>query len=81
MCRLSFREEPVGDAPLIEHLDGARVQTAGARAGKFLAGAPLDNRNVYARQRQLACEHQSGRPCADDNYRVFGLCRTHFAPP
>jgi hypothetical protein len=27
---LSLREEPIGDAALIEHLYGARVQTAGA---------------------------------------------------
>ena len=33
---LSLREEPIGDAALVEHLDGARVQTAGARAGEVL---------------------------------------------
>ena len=35
--RLPLGEEPVGDAALIEHLDGARVQTAGARAVELLA--------------------------------------------
>src|SRR6185295_9269602 len=34
--RLSLREEPIGDAALIEDLDGARVQTACARAGEVL---------------------------------------------
>jgi hypothetical protein len=78
---LSLREEPIGDATLIEYLDRARVQTARTRAGEFLAGAPLDNRNVDSRQRQLACEHQPCRAPADDNHRVPGLCRTHFVPP
>jgi len=33
------------------------MQTACAGADDFLAGAPLDNRNVHARQRQLARQH------------------------
>jgi hypothetical protein len=49
----ALREEPVGDPALIEDLDGARVQTARARAGELLAGAPLDDRDVDPRQRQL----------------------------
>jgi hypothetical protein len=43
---LSLREEPIADTSLIENLDGARVQAACARADQFLAGAPLDNRDV-----------------------------------
>ena len=78
---LSLREEPIGDATLIEHLDRARVQTAGARAGKFLAGAPLNDGYVDARQRQLACQHQPCRTSAGDNHRMPRLCRTHFVPP
>src|SRR5829696_823076 len=46
--------EPIGDAVLIEHLDGARVQTAGVRAVELLAGAPLDDRSVDPRPRQRA---------------------------
>jgi len=47
--RLPLREEPIGDAALIEHLDRARVQTAGARAVELLARAPLDDRDVDSR--------------------------------
>jgi len=35
--RRPLRDEPVGDATLIEYLDRARVQTAGARTGDGLA--------------------------------------------
>ena len=41
--------ESIGDSALVENLDGARVQAAGARAADALAGAPLDNGNVDAR--------------------------------
>ena len=34
---LSLREEPIGDATLIEDLDGSCVQSTGARAGEVLA--------------------------------------------
>ena len=70
--RLSLREEPIGDAALVEDLDGARVQTAGARAGEILAGAPFDNGNVDARQRQLARQHQPGRTSSGDYHRMVG---------
>jgi hypothetical protein len=68
---LALREEAIGDAALIEHLDRARMQTAGARAGEVLRGAPLDDGNVDMRQRQLAGEHQAGGAAAGDQYRVF----------
>ena len=42
------------------------MQTPGARAGEVLAGAPFDNGNVDACQRQLARQHQAGRACAHD---------------
>jgi len=42
------------------------MQTAGARAGEVLAGAPFDNGNVDARQCQLARQHQAGRARAHD---------------
>ncbi len=69
---LSLREEPVGDSALIENLDGACVQTACARAGQVLGGAPLDNGNVDARQRQLARQHQPGRTSSGNHHRVLG---------
>ena len=70
--RLSLREEPIGDSALIEHLDGARVQAARARADEILARAPLDDGDVDARQRELARQHQSGRTASGDHHRMFG---------
>ncbi len=67
---LPRRQEPVGDAPLVEHLDGARVQTAGPRPVDRLVGAPLHHRDVDPRERQLARQHQAGRPTAGDHHRV-----------
>jgi hypothetical protein len=54
---LPLRKEPIGDSTLVENFDGARVQTACARAEEVLAHAPLDNSSVHARQRQLARQH------------------------
>ncbi len=67
---LSLREEPIGDSALIEDLDRARVQTTCARAGEVLAGAPLDDCDVHARQRQLARQHQPCRTASGDHHRV-----------
>ena len=69
---LSLREEPIGDAALVEDLDGSCVQTAGAGAGEVLAGATLDDRSVDPRQRQLAGQHQPRGPTPDDQYGVLG---------
>src|ERR1700734_1980326 len=62
---------PIGNAALIENLDGARVQTAGAQAGEVLAGAPLDDGNVDARQCQLSRQHQPCRTSSDNRHRVL----------
>jgi hypothetical protein len=51
---LSLRNEAIGDSPLIEHLDGTYMQPACAQAVEILTFAPLDNRDVDARQGQLA---------------------------
>src|SRR5213080_2909301 len=48
--RLPLREETIGDAALIEHLDGARMQTAGAGAVERVMGTPLANTEVDLRQ-------------------------------
>src|SRR6187431_280567 len=69
---LALRKEALRDATLIEHLDGARMQTAGARAGDILALAPLDDGNVDARQRQLGREHQPRRTSSSDDYCMLG---------
>ena len=74
---LSLRDEPIGDSALIENLDGAREQTACARAGEILVGAPLDDRDVDPRQRQLARQHQPRRTSSGDHHRVLG----HRHPP
>ena len=56
---LPLGEKPIGDAALIEDLDGARVQTAGTRAGEVLA------RRV-ARRWQRRCPPAPARPPASD---------------
>jgi hypothetical protein len=52
---------------------GARPSRSGncvaARAGEVLAGAPLDNGDVDARQRQLARQHQPCRTSSADHHR------------
>ena len=68
--RLALREEPLGDAALIEHLDGAGVQAAGSRAVEVLGGATFDDGDVDAGQGQLAGQHQPGRATAGDHHCV-----------
>ena len=48
------------------------MQTAGARAGEVLAGAPLDDGDVDPRQRQLGRQHQPRRTSSSDHHRMFG---------
>ena len=69
---LPRREEPLRDATLIEHLDGAGVQTPGSRAVDLLVGASFDDDDVDPRQRQLARQHQPGRAASRDHHRMFG---------
>ena len=69
---LPLRKEAIGDAALVENLDGARVQTAGARPREVLAGAPLENGDIDARQRQLGRQHQPARASAGDHNRMLG---------
>jgi hypothetical protein len=59
-------QEPVRDATLIEHLDGAGVEPTGARSVDDLAGAPLDDDDVDPRQRQLGGQHEPGRATSGD---------------
>jgi len=51
---LSLGQEPIGDAALIEHLDGAGVKPKGPRSVNILVGAPFDDGHVDPRQGQLA---------------------------
>jgi hypothetical protein len=48
------------------------VQATRARAREVLIGAPLDDRDVDACQRQLARQHQSCGTASGDYHRVFG---------
>src|ERR687897_2360187 len=48
------------------------MQTAYARAGEVLAGAPLHDGNVDPRQRQLARQHQPCRTSSGDHHRRLG---------
>src|SRR4029079_5713731 len=65
------REEAIRDATLIEHLDRARMQTACARAGEVLAGAPLDNGDVDPQERELPRQHQPRRASSSDHHRML----------
>lgn len=67
-----LREEAVGDAALIEALEGARVQSAGAQTGQVLIVAPLDDDDdVDSCQSQFAREHQPGSAASDDHDRML----------
>jgi hypothetical protein len=65
--RLALREEPFRDAALIEHLERARVKSAGARASEPLIGSALDDHGVGPGQCQLRRQHHPGRTSADDH--------------
>ena len=65
------RDEPLRDATLIEDLDGARVETAGARSVELLRDAPFDDDDVDVRQRQLASQHQPRRAASRNHHRMF----------
>ena len=55
------------------------MQAARARAGEFLAGAPLDHSDLDARQCQLARQHQAGRARARD--QDIGIPHGHQTAP
>src|SRR5918997_359528 len=74
--RLTSREEPIGDATLIEHLDRARVEAARPRAIELLVGAALDDGDVDTRQRKLGGERQPRRTTTDDDHGVLVVRQT-----
>ena len=65
--RLSLGEEAIGDAALVEHLDRAGVEPAGARAVELPAGPSFDDDDIDAGQRQLAGQHHPGRAATGDH--------------
>ena len=68
---LALGQESIGDPALVEDLDRACVQATRAPAGEILARASLDNRDVDARQGQLARQHQARRASSGDHHRVL----------
>ncbi len=75
---LALGEKALGDAPLVEHLDGARVEAAGPRPLEILSGASLDDHDVDPGQRQLPGQHQPGWACSGDHHSV--LIHRHSPP-
>jgi hypothetical protein len=73
---LPRREEPLRDAALIEHLDGAGMKTPASRAIDILTGAALDDDDVDPRQRQLARQHQLGWTSSGDDHSMLGHSHT-----
>jgi hypothetical protein len=64
-------QEPLCDATLVEHLDGAREEPQGPGAIDLLGASPLHDGDVDSRQRELAGQHQPGRTPACDEYLVL----------
>ena len=71
LSHLTLREEPIGDPALIQHLDRARVNSAGPRVGEHVIGTPLDDRDVDLRQRQLGRQHHPRRTASGDDHRML----------
>jgi hypothetical protein len=89
LSHLTLCEEPIGDPTLVQHLDRARVKTAGPRAGEHVIGTPLDDRDVDLRQRQLSRQHHPRGTASGDDHRMLGhrrtpvgyvMCNTRISP-
>ena len=78
LSHLTLREEAISDPPLIEHLDRARVKTAGPRADEQVIRTPLDDRHIDLRQGQLSRQHHPRRTASGDQHRM--LAHTHSTP-
>lgn len=66
----SLDEEPVGDTALVEDLDRSRVKPSGTSANQVQSRTPLQHHDINPRQRQLARQHQTSRPAADNRHVV-----------
>jgi len=62
----------IGDAALIEDLEGAGVQSAGARLDQLLVRAPLDHNDVDIGERELRSQHQTSWASAGDHHGMIG---------
>jgi len=69
---LALREKAIRDSTLIENLDRAGVQATRTRANQLRGCAPLDNRDVDARQHEFARQHHPGRTSSGNHHRMFG---------
>lgn len=70
--RRAARQEALGDAALVEHLDGARVETARTRALTRLRGAAFDDDHVDLPQREFGREREASRTTTHDHHVVPG---------
>src|SRR5579871_4429699 len=66
----SRRYEALGHAALVEDLDRARMQSAGARVVEVLVRPALDHDRIDARQLQFRRQHQPRWPAPGDHYLV-----------
>jgi hypothetical protein len=55
------------------------VKTTSPRTDKHMIKTPLENRNIYLRQRQLSRQHHPRRTTSNDHHSM--PAHTHFAPP
>lgn len=74
-------EEAVGDATLVQHLDGPRVQPPGAWALELEAGAGLHDEDVGPRQGQLRRQHHPRGSAPGDHHLVPGHRATSPSAP
>lgn len=78
---LPLGDEPIGDVALLEQFYRAREQAARARALELLALAPLDNRDVDAREGELPGQHHARRTTAGNQHRMLRHARDLAARP
>src|SRR4029079_3337592 len=64
-------QESIGDAALVEDLDGAGLDPAGAGTHELLGGPLLDDRGVDARAGSSAAAHQAGRAGPGDEHALI----------
>ena len=74
--RPARRDEAIGDAALVEHLERSGVEPSGPPPVELLVGPPLDDEDIDPRQRQLGREHQPRRSPSRDHHLMLGHRRS-----
>ena len=74
--RLALRDEPIGDAALVEHLERAGVEPPGPPSVELLVGPTLDDEDIDPRQRQFGRQHQPGRSPSRDHHLMLSHRRS-----